>query len=202
MIAQRLLIIVISLIGARCAQAWAAHKLGDPTPKATGRLSLSPVTHVDIFTTLLLPLLILIISSGVIVIGYARQLSLNPYHLKKLRQDMRILGALPSLAHLMFAICFLLLLKLNIYFLNELLLFGLWANVMLAVLNLIPIPPLEGAKIMASFFGGRLSQIYLKLKPYGFFMLGLLFALNILPLGMRTITSFIVNHIFHTSIAI
>jgi Zn-dependent protease len=202
MIAQRLLIVIMSLIAVKYVQAQAAYKLGDPTPKASGRLSLNPILHIDVFTTLLLPLLVLIISSGTIIIGYAKQLPLNPYHLKNLRKSMRIIGILPSITHGAIAFCFSLLLTLNIPFLNELFLFGIWANVMLAVLNLVPIPPLEGAKVMASFLPGRLSHTYLKLRPYGFFILGLFFFLNILPLGMRSITSFIVNHVFQAPIAI
>jgi Zn-dependent protease len=202
MIAQRLIIMAVSLTLVKYLQAWTAYRLGDPTPKTNGRLSLNPIMHIDVFGTLLLPLITLLISGGISVFGYGKSLSLNPYHLKRLRRDIRILGAVPSAAHLLLAIIALAFLSLGISFLQEFFLFAVWANTMLALINIIPIPPLEGAKVMASFLPYNFSRNYLKLKPYGFFLIGLLFFSGILQKNVLAMTSLIVSGAFGLSTAV
>ena len=119
MIIQRLLIIFISITLARYAQAWIAFKMGDPTPKVTGRLTPNPLLHTDIFGTLILPLLLLLLSNGVIVLGYARQLPFNPYHLRKLRRDIRIVALTISAVHMSCAFIAYLLFKVGKGDLNQ-----------------------------------------------------------------------------------
>lgn len=196
MIAYRLIIVILSLTTAKYLQTWVAAKLGDPTPKVSGRLTINPLAHIDIFGTIILPLLLLALSSGKLVIGYARRLSLNEYHLKRMRRDRFLLAMTIVLAHLVIGACCAFLLKIAPSPLREPLLFFIQANTMLIFFNLIPIPPLEGAKIFASFLPQKICHSYLRLERYGDMFIAILFMLGIVPTYMRLATASLLRHIY------
>ncbi|MCK5492647.1 MAG: site-2 protease family protein, partial [Candidatus Omnitrophica bacterium] len=124
--------------------------MGDLTAKHSGRLTLNPLAHIDPFGTVVLPILTLIISRGLFPFGYAKPVPINPYNFKNPKKDIRWVGAAGPGINIIFAIILSLIIKLNVSFLQDALKLGVLINLILAIFNLIPIPPLDGSKILAS----------------------------------------------------
>ena len=174
-IALIIAILFISITMHEYAHGWMASRLGDPTPKASGRLSLNPLAHIDPFGTLILPILLLIMSRGSFSFGYAKPVPINPSYFKNPKKDRGLVSAAGPLANISIALLLTSLVRLNFPF-TEALVWGIAINLMLAILNLIPIPPLDGSGIVASLLPNRLAYDYLKIGPYGFFIIILLIA--------------------------
>jgi len=197
MILYRIILIILSLTTAKCLQAWVAVKLGDPGPKASSRLSLNPLRHIDMFGTIILPFFLLILSRGFLIIGFAKHLAVNQYHFKNLRRDRLLLGLSLVLTHLFISACSAFLLRITpLAALREPLLFLAWANSMLACFNLIPIPPLAGAKIIASLLPQNISYNYRKLEPYTTLIIIVLFMSGAVPTYMRLATESLLRHVY------
>jgi len=162
-------ILFISITLHEYAHGWMAYKLGDPTPKLSGRLSLNPIAHVDPFGTVILPILLLVMSKGSFAFGYAKPVPINPSYFKNPKKDRGLVSAAGPLTNILIAIFLSLLVRLNFPFTKTLVL-GIAINLILAMLNLIPIPPLDGSGIVASFLPKRLAYEYLKIGPYGIFI--------------------------------
>lgn len=153
-----------------------AERLGDSTARDAGRISLNPLVHIDLIGTIILPVLLIISNSG-FVFGWAKPVPVNPYNLRKPRQDMMWVSLAGPLANLSLALALSVLIKflplssLNQGILEE----AAFINIILAVFNLIPIPPLDGSKIIMGLLPRQLAYHYFKLEPYGFLIIFLLF---------------------------
>jgi len=178
MIIILILILFISITFHEYAHGWVAHKLGDPTPKQSGRLTLNPIAHIDPFGTIALPILLLIASGGAFAIGYAKPMPINPYHFKNPKKDLKLVGAAGPSANIILAILLTLIYKIGIPMFAQALILGVAINLMLAIFNLVPIPPLDGSRIVASLLPTQLAYKYLKIEPYGFLIIFLLFVLG------------------------
>jgi Zn-dependent protease len=153
------------------AHAFVADRLGDPTPRALGRLSLNPLVHLDLLGTLFFV---------VFGFGWARPVPVNPRHFADPRRGMLQVALAGPLANITLAFVVGALLKvpdlpggpLAVEVLSAL----IWINVILALFNLIPIPPLDGSRILESLLVGRQALTYSRLQPYGtLLLLGLLY---------------------------
>jgi Zn-dependent protease len=186
-------IVIMSITTHEVAHAWAAYRLGDDTAQRMGRLTLNPLVHVDPFMTVILPGLLLL-SGSPVVFGGAKPVPFNPFMLKKVKRDVALVAAAGPISNIL--IGFMLFGLLSI-FLHT----GLWnteskgvdilaqagfINIFLAVFNLIPIPPLDGSKVLQYFLSGELRIKYLRLEAMGFMIiLGLLILdRGILHLGL------------------
>lgn len=157
-----------------------AEKRGDDTPRLYGRLTLNPLAHIDFVGTLLLP--IIAILTGAPVFGWAKPVPINPYRLNNPKRDMMFVGLAGPLSNLTVAISSAILIRLLKVFgllgvveqAAELFLILIYLNVLLCVFNLIPVPPLDGSRILSGLLPPRMSYEYDKLTPYGFFIVILL----------------------------
>ncbi len=166
-----LFILFFSLTLHEYAHGWVAYKLGDPTAKASGRLTLNPLAHIDPFGTIILPILLLIISHWNFSFGWAKPVPINPYQFKNPKKDILWVGLAGPLANFFLAIFFILILKVfNYSFLPEILKEAIVINIIFVVFNLVPIPPLDGSRIASALLPFKLSLLYRKIEPFGVFI--------------------------------
>ena len=147
---------------------WMADRLGDNTARAAGRLTMNPIPHIDLFGSIILPGLLILSGSG-FVIGWAKPVPFNPYNLRDRRYGAAKVAAAGPLANLAIALVMGLILRfLPIsYGFSGFIGLIILVNIVLAVFNLVPIPPLDGSKILASFLPSKLRHKYEGLERYG-----------------------------------
>lgn len=177
--------VLLAITMHEAAHAWAASRLGDSTAKMLGRLSINPMRHIDLVGTILVPILVGVLSQFNFVFGWAKPVPINGAQLHHPRRDMALVTAAGPAANLIMALMwaglFKLVLILNTQssitlFLLLMAQAGIVINLILALLNLLPIPPLDGSRIAASLLPPRYAYHYMKIEPYGFFILiGLMF---------------------------
>ncbi|MDB4026920.1 site-2 protease family protein [Candidatus Thioglobus sp.] len=180
---QTLLIYIIPLLFAitlhEAAHGWVASKLGDHTARMMGRVTLNPVKHIDLVGTIAIPLLLLISSSG-FIFGWAKPVPINFNALRSGKSGMIWVALAGPGANLFMAVCWLLIMilaiNINIPVLIEMGRIGIMVNCVLAVFNLLPIPPLDGSRVISALLPNRLAYQYNQLEQYGLFiLLGLMF---------------------------
>ncbi|MBI3592837.1 MAG: site-2 protease family protein [Nitrospirae bacterium] len=175
--------ILIAIILHEVAHGFVAYKLGDPTAKMMGRLTLNPIAHIDLFGTILMPLLLFISTNGQFVFGYAKPVPINPYNFKNPKRDMAISAAGGPLTNIAIAIASVLILKYAIApaaaFAPEevvgkvikplvmMLSASISINIVLATFNLIPIPPLDGGRVLMGLLPDRQAHALGKIEPFG-----------------------------------
>ncbi|MCZ7562208.1 MAG: site-2 protease family protein [Burkholderiaceae bacterium] len=171
------------------AHGFVAARLGDRTAQLQGRVSLNPLRHIDPIGTLLVPALILLASKaagGAILFGWARPVPIVPSNLRSPRRDMGMVAAAGPLANLAMALGWGFALKLMSVlgsdgeFLPRMAIAGILVNLALAVLNLVPVPPLDGGRILTSLLPARLAAAFSRLEPFGLFILLALLATGVL----------------------
>jgi Zn-dependent protease len=169
-------VLIFSAVAHEYMHGWMADRLGDPTAKNAGRLTLNPLPHLDWFGSIVLPLLLVISGSGAIL-GWAKPVPYNPYNLRDKKWGEAKVALAGPLANLVIALTFGLLLRflpfISLTF-NGLLQVIVYINLILMVFNLVPLPPLDGSKILASFLSPRARYHYLALEKYGLILLVIL----------------------------
>ena len=168
----KLVVLVASIVFHEVAHGYAAYRLGDPTAKEANRLTLNPLAHIDLMGSILLPL-ILVVTHSPVLLGWAKPVPFNPAYFRNPKKGMMIVGAAGPAANLALAavaaVVFRLFTPLGIvgFFLVNVCVI----NVILALFNLIPIPPLDGSRVVAGFLPPELTRSYLKLERYGFLII-------------------------------
>lgn len=182
-IAQKIAIwtlpILLAIILHEVAHGWVAYKLGDSTAKNQGRLTLNPLSHIDPIGTVVVPLVLLVL--GGFIFGWARPVPVDPRYFKAPYKDMAKVAIAGPMANFIMAIGwgFLALwgarLQVDMPGIGQFMMYsglaGIQINLILAALNLIPIPPLDGSRIVAAFLPPSAREKYYSLEPYGFFIL-------------------------------
>lgn len=175
--------LVFAIVFHEVAHGWVADKLGDPTARKAGRLTLNPISHIDLFGTIIMPLLLFLLTDGRMLFGYAKPVPINPYNFTNPKKGMALSSlAGPGVNMIMAVACAFLLRTVmgglegkvpEPYWgwlaipLSYMFVYGIIINVVLAVLNLIPIPPLDGSRVVYWVLPDRQAAAYYRLEPYG-----------------------------------
>lgn len=174
------------------AHAYAARYFGDNTAYAAGRMTFNPLVHIDLFGTILLPV-ILFMTTGA-VFGYAKPVPVEFGQLRQPKRDMRWVALAGPMANLVMALLWALLevglsaASVKEPFFRQMAGAGIATNLVLFALNLFPIPPLDGGRVMFSLLPSRTAFKYAKLEPYGFFIvIGLAYTQVLYPLWIDPI---------------
>ncbi len=169
-------IVLLSLTIHEAAHAWTADRLGDPTARLLGRVSLNPVVHIDPIGTILLPLLAA--WSGLPIIGWAKPVPVNFGNLRDPKRDMLWVAAAGPAVNFAMALAWAVLFRFAVpggMFDNasivEMARIGVSVNLVLMALNLLPIPPLDGGRIMVSVLPPQPALALARLEPYGMMIL-------------------------------
>lgn len=165
------IILFFSAIIHEYAHGWMADQLGDPTAKISGRLTMNPIAHIDPMGTIMVPILLALASGGRFLFAWAKPVPYNPYNLKDPEIDAAKIAFAGPAANLIVAIFFGLLMRLLP--LNSFtLVFGIivYINLLLAVFNLVPIPPLDGSKLLFAIMPDA-NEFKVFLSRYGYFIL-------------------------------
>ena len=176
----KVLAFVPAIVIHECAHGFAAAKLGDPTARNAGRLSLNPLRHVDPFGTVLLPGLLILSGAG-FVFGYAKPVPYNPRYFKDVRKGEVIVGLAGPASNLLMSLVGAAIAwgSLQLFGLSQELALYTWyfgcyfcsVNLCLAFFNLLPIPPLDGSSIVAPLLSDRALEVYYQVQRYGMFIL-------------------------------
>ena len=200
-------ILLFSVIIHEIAHGWAALRLGDPTAKEMGRLTLNPIPHIDLFGSIILPIMSLA-TAGTVFIAWAKPVPINPGNFSRPRRDDMIVSFAGPASNLLLSLgcagAFLVvasivrqvggtdtpLLAESLVFLLKMFYGGVYLNIILAVFNLIPIPPLDGSHILASFLPPGAAMAYRRIGFLG--IVAILFLLQVPA----------VAHAFHVAVRV
>ncbi|MBI5073558.1 MAG: site-2 protease family protein [Nitrospirae bacterium] len=185
---QRLLIsalpILIAITFHEVAHGYVAFRLGDPTAKLLGRLTLNPLAHIDLFGTIIMPIMLFVLTEGRFVFGYAKPVPINPANFTNPRKGMALSAIAGPVTNIALALASVILLKLVIApiaglspdtvketVMKPLLMIfsaSVVVNVVLASFNLIPIPPLDGGRVLTGLLPSKQAISFSKIEPFGF----------------------------------
>lgn len=177
--------VLLAITVHEASHGYVAKLFGDNTAAQQGRLTLNPINHIDPIGTVIIPIILLLSTS--FVFGWAKPVPVVMRNLKNPIRDMAFVAAAGPLSNLLMALGWLMVLKMGVVlagdqsryslYILEIGKAGIIINLLLGILNLIPIPPLDGSRVVASLLPNRLRLLYTRIEPYGFMiLLGLMFA--------------------------
>jgi len=178
-----ILIVFFTIIIHECAHGWMAYKCGDSTAKRAGRLSLNPLKHIDPIGTLLVPgFLIYLRSKGVntFVFGWAKPVPVNFMNLRNPKKDIFWVGAAGPGINIIIALICSAIAQMGVPpVIYEFLVLAVFVNLLLAIFNLLPIPPLDGSRLVIGLLPVHLARPYSRLEPYGILIVFVLLYLGL-----------------------
>jgi Zn-dependent protease len=177
----QLVVLIFSVMLHEIAHGAMALKLGDDTAQKMGRLTLNPLKHLDPFGSVFLPLILILLKSP-FLIGWAKPVPYDPRNLRDPRMGSVLVALAGPVSNVLIAVVFGLFVRLGLFSEMFTLLFSviIYINLLLAIFNLVPIPPLDGSKLLYYFIPDRFWEIKMWLEQYGFFILLLLIASGVL----------------------
>ncbi|HPN31581.1 MAG TPA: site-2 protease family protein [bacterium] len=187
-----IIIFVFSIVVHEVAHAYSAYLFGDTTAKDEGRITLNPIPHIDLWWTILLPAFLFFSTQGKFIFGGAKPVPINPLRFSNRRLGISLVSAAGPLSNISLALISAFFLNIFIYFgvniplLNIILFKGVLFNMVLAGFNLIPIPPLDGSKLLVYFLPPEYEYNVMRMEMFGFILL--IVAINF------GLFSFVVNH--------
>lgn len=197
-----MVVLIASLSVHEAAHAWTAHRLGDPTAQRLGRLSLNPAVHVDPIGTLLFPVIAML--TNLPLIGWAKPVPVDTRFLKHAKRDFAIIAAAGPASNVVMAVIGAVILavipgiapgdiagRAVMTPLFQLLLQFIFINVLLAVFNMIPVPPLDGGNVLLGVLPPAGAHIVEQLRPYGFLILYALMLTGVLSTLLGPVAEFV-----------
>jgi len=170
------------------AHGWVANKLGDPTARSLGRITVNPIKHIDLMGTIIVPIALIIL--GGFVFGWAKPVPVDARNFKNPLKDMAIVAAAGPASNLLMACFWALIMAFAVNWLEPdqwikrplamMAQAGVIINLILMVLNLLPLLPLDGGRVVTGFLSPRAAMNYMKIEPYGLIILLLLLFTGIL----------------------
>jgi len=207
--------ILIAITFHEVAHGFIAYKLGDPTAKMMGRLTLNPLAHIDPIGTILMPIMLFVLSNGTFIFGSAKPVPVNFSNLRNPRRDSAFVSAAGPVTNIIIALLsiFLLILTYKIFPdslsltqihqkvilpVQNMLQYSISFNIFIAAFNLLPVPPLDGGRIVTSILPAKHSYQFSKIEPYGIFIILFLWFTGIAHYIIRPIQALIklIIHIF------
>jgi Zn-dependent protease len=169
---------VLSITSHEAAHGFMADRLGDPTARERGRLTLNPIPHIDLIFTIILPLVLVLSGSG-IIFGGAKPVPVNVSRLRNPRRDWALVGAAGPGSNVLIGVGLAAVLAVTTFLgladiassFTEILALGIFLNALLAVFNLIPIPPLDGSRVVQYFLSGEALYLYRRLEQFGLLLI-------------------------------
>lgn len=173
-----LVVLFFSITLHEFAHGYVAFIYGDQTARNQGRLTLNPLKHIDPFGTILLPLLLYF--SGAPLIGWAKPVPINPYNFSEPKKGLLLCSLAGPLTNFSLALILTVLHRVFhlVSWLDYLLINGIYINLILGLFNLIPIPPLDGSRLISYFLKGRAAARFNQIEPYGILIIIALFYLG------------------------
>ena len=165
---------IVSITSHEAAHGFVADRLGDPTARERGRLTLNPIPHIDLIFTILLPMFLILSGSG-FIFGGAKPVPVDVSRLRHPRRDWALVGAAGPVVNVIIAVGLTIVLLIATLVgladssssLTEVLAVGIFLNALLAVFNLIPMPPLDGSRVVQYFLSGEALALYRRLDRFG-----------------------------------
>jgi Zn-dependent protease len=188
--------LVFAIVLHEVSHGWVANRLGDPTARLMGRLTLNPISHIDLIGTIIMPLFLYFATHGQFVFGYAKPVPINPSYFKDPKKGMALTSIAGPGINLLMALLFAVLLRIifpaveagaandltgqALFPFALMLSYGVLINVALAILNLIPVPPLDGSRIVYWLLPPKLGAAYYRLERFGMLILMALLIFRVL----------------------
>jgi Zn-dependent protease len=193
-------ILLFSIVLHEYCHGYMAYLCGDNTAKQQGRLTMNPIPHIDLMGSIILPA-ILIFSNSPFLIGYPKPVPVNPNNFRDYKKHHIYVSLAGVSANLLLAMIFTLLLGLYVNLFSPdknsvfilMFMYGIQINVILAVFNLLPIPPLDGSWVLYHLLPRDLAAMYQKIFPYGFFIIIFLLMTNMLHLIIMPLNNIILG---------
>jgi len=190
--------VVLGITVHEVAHGWIASKLGDKTAMMLGRLTLNPLKHIDPMGTILIPALLLLMNAG-FIFGYAKPVPITWQNLRQPKRDMALVAAAGPLSNLLMALGWAVLIRVALLMgesgtaLAYMGVAGITINAILMILNLLPLPPLDGGRVMTGLLPGPWAYQFSRIEPYGFFILIGLLVTGVLGLVLWPLISLVMS---------
>ncbi len=199
-----IVILLFSIIIHEISHGYVALKLGDPTAKLNNRLTFNPLPHIDIIGSIVMPVMLVLINAP-FLFGWAKPVPVNPLNFRRPKRDMMLTSIAGPLSNLGLAMLFAALYRVSLMFTGETIFtqgfeYGTAINILLFCFNLLPIPPLDGSKVLLFFLPDGAAPLFAKVERFGFLIIFGLFFIGVLGKILYPFVAFLLYYLLEAGI--